>query len=116
MDDFLQCERCQELNAVENNFCWQCGIGLKKSVPAPSQTETRVAKNTVDAASSVVGILGAVLAGALGGIVVGAMIILAMVLSFINAIFEFLDNCSSVLVLLSVAFTTIIYSIAKLFF
>ena len=61
------------------------------------------------------GIFGA-LAGVMGGIAIGAMIVLAVVAAIINSFFEALDGCGAMLVFMSLAASATFYSILSWFF
>ena len=52
----------------------------------------------------------------MGGIAIGAMIVLAVVTAILNSFFEMLDGCGAMLVFMSLAASATFYSILSWFF
>ena len=111
------CPRCESENPIQHNFCWLCGLALNQQQPFhehPPQAPPRNNKTTI-VASVGTGIFGA-FAGVMGGIAIGAMIVLAVVTAILNSFFEMLDGCAGMLVFMSLAASATFYSILSWFF
>ena len=107
------CPRCESENPIQHNFCWLCGLALNQQQPfhkhPPQDNQTTIV------ASVGTGIFGA-FAGVMGGIAIGAMIVLAVVTAILNSFFEMLDGCAAMLVFMLLAASATFYSILSWFF
>jgi predicted lipid-binding transport protein (Tim44 family) len=104
------CPRCKTENEFDTVVCWQCEIELNRQLQQQQAGQTSRSVGAKVASGVGMGIAG-VLAGAMGGIMIGFMIVIVAVLAILNAISEFFESCAGMLMFLSLAFGTAVYSI-----